>query len=125
MLFNKDINISNLLNTSESTLSKTLGRVVSRDKFPGKYFSNFFKDKYSFTVRMSKGKASSFTIEYSKGKPESEFAKDMGFNLSQARLIHRDRFTTEYEYKQNILRFISWDGNKINSMQFHSKTHKM
>ncbi len=125
LFFKSNIDITNLLNANESTLSKTLGKVVSREKHPGKYFSIFSKDGYSFYVRMSRGKASSITVEYPNGKSASEFAKDLGFNLSQAKLIHRDRFNSEYETKQNIIRIISWDGNKINSLQYHSKTHKM
>lgn len=125
MFINKNLNISNLLNASESTLSKTLGRVVSRDKLPGKYFSNFSKEGYTFSVRMSRGRASSITVEHPNGKSVSEITKDLGFNLSQAKLILRNRFNSEYELKQNIIRLISWDGNKINSLQYHSKSHRM
>ena len=50
----------------------------------------------------------------------------LSFNgFSQAKLILRNRFNSEYELKQNIIRLISWDGNKINSLQYHSKSHRM
>jgi hypothetical protein len=125
MFFKTNLDISKLLNASESTLSKTLGKVVSREKHPGKYFNNFQKNNYFFYVRMSRGKSSSFTIEYPSGKSQSEFTKDLGFDLSKAKLIHRGRFDSEYLIGTNIVRLISWDGSKINSLQYHSKTHRM
>jgi hypothetical protein len=124
-LFKINLDITKLLNSSEYTLSKTLGKVVLREKHPGKYFSNFEKNSYFFYVRMSRGKASSFTVEYPSGKSQSEFTKDLGFDLSKAKLIHRNRFGSEYLIGTNIVRLISWDGTKINSLQFHSKTHRM
>jgi len=117
--------MSKLLNANESTLSKTLGKVVSRERYPGKYFSNFEKNGYFFYVRMSGDKASSFTVENSKGKSPSEITKDLGFDLSKAKLIQRSKIISEYSYGNNIIRLISWDGSKINSLQFHSKSHRM
>ncbi len=124
-LFKTNIDISKLLNANESTLSKNLGKIVSREKHSGKYFNNFEKNNYFFYVRMSRGKASSFTVEYPSGKSPSEFSKDLGFDLSKAKLIHRDRTTAEYAFGNDIVRLISWDGSKINSLQFHSKNHRM
>lgn len=119
------IDISNLLNASESTLSKHLGKVVSRERHPGKNFSNFKNNDYLFTVRMSRGRASSFTVESINGKSQSEIAKDLGFDLRKAKLIFRNRFNSEYYLDNNVIRLISWDGSKINCLQFHSKSHQM
>jgi hypothetical protein len=124
-LLKTNIDISNLLNANESTLSKNLGKVVFREKYSGKYFSNFEKNGYSFSVRISRGKSSSFTVEYPKGKSQSEFTKDLGFDLSKTKLIFRDKFNSEHLLGNNIIRLISWDGSKINSLQYHSKTHRM
>ena len=125
LFFKSNIDITNLLNANESTLSKTLGKVVSREKHPGKYFSNFEKNGYLITVRMSKGKASSFTIECSNGTTEAQISRDFGFNLSKTKLLMRNRFGSQYEFKQNLVSFYSWDGSKIHSLQYYSKTHKM
>jgi hypothetical protein len=125
LFFKTNLDISKLLNANESTLSKTLGKVILREKFPGKYFSNFEKNGYFFYVRMSRGKASSFTAEYPNGKSSFEISKDLGFDLSKAKIILKSRLISEYVIGDNMIRLISWDGSKINSLQYHSKSHKI